>query len=101
MIKPRYDGFFDADLHMRLQAAGIKTLVVTGVAVHGCVDSTIRHAYFHGYYVVLVDDLTGGASPETHKVTMDSVNLMFGIRASSGEAEAGSRAARARSCVHP
>lgn len=83
VYKHRYDGFFDTDLHMRLQAAGIRTLVVTGVAVHGCVDSTIRHAYFHGYYVVLVPDLTGGASPLAHQVTLDSVDLMFGVTAAS------------------
>ena len=88
VIKHRYDGFFDTDLHMRLQAAGIKTLVVTGVAVHGCVDSTIRHAYFHGYYVVLVEDLTGGASLEAHHVTLDSVNLMFGVTATSDDVRA-------------
>lgn len=88
VIKHRYDGFFGTDLHLRLQAAGIRTLVVTGVAVHGCVDSTIRHAYFHGYYVVLVEDLTGGGSAEAHRVTLDSVNLMFGVTATSDEVTA-------------
>jgi len=85
VIKHRYDGFFDTDLNMQLQAAGVKTLIVTGVAVHGCVDSTIRHAYFHGYYVVLVEDLTGGAGENAYKVTLDSVNLMFGVTASADE----------------
>jgi nicotinamidase-related amidase len=85
VIKHRYDGFFDTDLHMQLQAAGVKTLIVTGVAVHGCVDSTIRHAYFHGYYVVLVEDLTGGAGEDAYRVTLDSVNLMFGVTARSDE----------------
>jgi len=85
VIKHRYDGFFDTDLHVQLQAAGVKTLIVTGVAVHGCVDSTIRHAYFHGYYVVLVQDLTGGAAEDAYQVTLDSVNLMFGVTASADE----------------
>jgi ureidoacrylate peracid hydrolase len=85
VVKHRYDGFYDTELDMRLRSAAIKSLIVTGVAVHGCVDSTIRHAYFSGYYVVLVDDLTGGANADAHRITVDSVNLMFGITAHSDE----------------
>ncbi len=58
---------------------------MTGVATHGCVDSTSRHAYFKGYYVVFGADLTGGASPEVQQVTLDSIDLMFGVTATADE----------------
>ena len=66
-------------------ASGIRTLILAGVAVQGCVDSTARHAYFNGYYVVLGADLTGGASPTVHDVTLDSMQLMFGVTAPGPE----------------
>jgi nicotinamidase-related amidase len=58
---------------------------MTGVATHGCVDSTSRHAYFKGYYIVFGADLTGGASPEVQQVTLDSIDLMFGVTATAEE----------------
>lgn len=85
VVKHRFDAFYGTDLNILLQARGIKTVIATGVAVHGCVDSTARHAYFDGYYVVFGADLTGGASPEAHEMTLDSMNLMFGITAAGDE----------------
>ncbi len=62
-----------------LRAWGIKTVIVAGLVTHGCVDSTARHAYFNGYYVVFPPDLTGGASEEVKRVMMESMNVMFGV----------------------
>lgn len=83
--KHRFDAFFGTDLDVLLRARGIQTLIMTGIAVQGCVDSTTRHAYFNGYYIVFGDDLTGGASPEVQQMTLDSVNLMFGVTATSDQ----------------
>jgi len=85
VVKHRFDAFYDTELDVLLQGRGIRTTIMTGVAVHGCVDSTSRHAYFKGYYVVFGADLTGGASPEVHQMTLDSMNLMFGISAGADE----------------
>ena len=85
VVKHRFDAFFDTELDVLLQSQGIKSLILTGVAVHGCVDSTSRHAYFNGYYVVFGADLTGGATADVHRMTLDSVNLMFGVTATSQE----------------
>ena len=49
VVKHRFDAFFDTDLHVTLQARGIRTVILAGIAVQGCVDSTTRHAYFLGY----------------------------------------------------
>ena len=85
VVKHRFDAFFDTDLHIVLQAAGIRTVVMTGLAVQGCVDSSTRHAYFLGYYTVFGEDLAGGASPDVHRMTLDSMRLMFGVTATAAE----------------
>ncbi|MFQ5426756.1 MAG: cysteine hydrolase family protein, partial [Gaiellales bacterium] len=73
VVKHRFDAFYDTELDVLLQSRGIQTVITTGVAVHGCVDSTSRHAYFKGYYVVFGADLAGGATPEVHQMTLDSI----------------------------
>lgn len=85
VVKHRFDAFFDTDLHIVLQAACVRTVIMTGLAVQGCVDSSTRHAYFLGYYTVFGEDLTGGASPEVHRMTLDSMRLMFGVTATADE----------------
>ena len=85
VVKHRFDAFFDTELDVVLQSRGVRSLIMTGVAVHGCVDSTSRHAYFKGYYVVFGSDLTGGATPAVHQMTLDSINLMFGVTATASE----------------
>jgi ureidoacrylate peracid hydrolase len=85
VVKHRFDAFYDTELDVLLQSRGIRSLIMTGVATHGCVDSTSRHAYFKGYYVVFGADLTGGAGPDVQQMTLDSMNLMFGISATADE----------------
>lgn len=85
VIKHRFDAFHDTELDMILQAWGVKTVILAGLVTHGCVDSTARHAYFNGYYVVFAPDLTGGASPEVKRVTVESMNVMFGVTPSADE----------------
>ena len=85
VVKHRFDAFFDTELDVLLQSRGIKSLILTGVAVHGCVDSTSRHAYFKGYYILFGADLTGGATADVHRMTLDSMDLMFGVSATASE----------------
>jgi ureidoacrylate peracid hydrolase len=85
VIKHRFDAFYDTELDIILQSWGVKTVILAGLVTHGCVDSTARHAYFNGYYVVFPPDLTGGASPEVKRVTVESMNVMFGVTPSAAE----------------
>ena len=85
VVKHRFDALYDTELDLTLKARGIRTVILTGVAVQGCVDSTARHAYFNGYYVVFGSDLAGGATPTVHQVTLDSMQLMFGVTATGEE----------------
>ena len=85
VVKHRFDAFYDTELDLILRAWGIKTVILAGLVTHGCVDSTARHAYFNGYYVVFPPELTGGASPEVKRVTAETMNVMFGVTPSVEE----------------
>lgn len=50
------DAFQDTDLHSKLEARGIRKLIITGIQTEYCVDTTCRRAYSLGYDVVLVKD---------------------------------------------
>jgi len=56
VVKSTPSSFVKTNLDATLEAAGIETLVVTGLATHMCIDSTTRDAVSHGYEVIVVDD---------------------------------------------
>lgn len=85
VVKHRFDAFYDTELDIILKSWDVKTVILAGLVTHGCVDSTARHAYFNGYYVVFPPDLTGGASQEVKRVTIESINVMFGVTPSADE----------------
>lgn len=85
VTKHRFDAFYDTELNIVLRGLGIKTLIMCGVATSGCVESTARHAYFHGYYVVLVSDCTAGSSDLRRRATFEAMEHSFGVVASSAE----------------
>jgi nicotinamidase-related amidase len=85
VVKHRFDAFYDTELDLMLRAWGVKTVILAGLVTHGCVDSTARHAYFNGYYVVFPPELTGGASPQVKRATVETMNVMFGVTPSVPE----------------
>jgi nicotinamidase-related amidase len=50
------NSFRATDLKQRLDAAGVKHLVVAGMMTHMCVDATVRQAADLGYRVTLMGD---------------------------------------------
>lgn len=48
--------FASTDLHARLQAAGVRTLVICGLMTHACVAGAARDAAPLGYNVVVAED---------------------------------------------
>ena len=73
-----YSAFHNTQLDDILRRHGIKSLVMTGVATNVCVDSTLREAFFHGYYIVTPPDCVGSANLALHEATITSVGLIFG-----------------------
>lgn len=55
-FKRASDCFHDTDLHGRLQAHGVRHLVVGGMQSDFCVDSSVRRALALGYRVTLIED---------------------------------------------
>lgn len=80
-----YSAFHGTALHGLLQARGIRTLVMTGVATNVCVDSTLRAGFFHGYYIVMPPDCVGSANQALHEATVHGVEAIFGEVPDSSE----------------
>jgi ureidoacrylate peracid hydrolase len=98
IVKTRYSGFCGTELDTLLRDQGIRTLLVVGITTNVCVESTIRDAFFHEYWPVLVEDATMAAGPPgVHEATIFNVRTFFGWVARTGSVVAalqGSRAVR-------
>lgn len=62
--KNKDSGFFETDLHERLQALGVDTLLVTGMQTQICVQTTAADAFFRGYNVWIPKDCVVSARLE-------------------------------------
>lgn len=77
--KCRYSGFAGTALDSVLRSRGITHLVFTGIATNVCVESTLRDAFFHEYWPILVSDATMQAGPENlQSATVFNVETFFG-----------------------
>ncbi len=70
VTKHRSDAFVGTDLDLVLRAAGVATVVTTGIVTNGCVESTVRHAAFLDYYSVLVEDACASNSENLQHAAM-------------------------------
>jgi ureidoacrylate peracid hydrolase len=77
--KQRYSGFVNTELDSILRTYNIKYLLFVGLATNVCVDSTLRDAYFHEYFPILISDGCGNIGPEfTQEATIWNVTEVFG-----------------------
>ena len=77
--KSRYSGFVNTDLDAILKTNNIKYTVFTGLFTNICVESTLRDAFFHEYFSVLISDGCGNTGPEyTQEATAWNVASVFG-----------------------
>src|SRR5262245_9702099 len=79
VLKTRYSGFAGTTLDSNLRLRGIRFLFFVGIATNVCVESTLRDAYFHEYWPILVTDgaLQAGP-PAAHEATIFNVESFFG-----------------------
>lgn len=68
--KYRPDGFLHTCLDHLLRASGIATVIILGTTTEGCVESTVRSASYHDYYVVVVTDAVASPNPALHEGSM-------------------------------
>jgi len=77
--KSRFSGFVRTRLDAALQAAGIKYLLFAGLYTNVCVESTLRDAFFHEYFPVLISDGCGNMGPDyIQEATTWNVQSVFG-----------------------
>jgi len=77
--KSRYSGFVRTELDTVLKTHDIKYIVFIGIATNVCVESTLRDAYFHEYFPVLVSDACGNIGPDfIQEATVWNVTSVFG-----------------------
>ncbi|MBS7537214.1 cysteine hydrolase [Ancylobacter sonchi] len=77
--KFRFGTFVDgsSDLHGRLQALGIDTVIITGCATNICCESTARDAMMLNYKVLFVSDGTATHTDYEHNITLNNMMLTF------------------------
>src|SRR5262245_21787814 len=66
VIKHRYSAMHKTELDAILKRHGIRSLLLSGIAIDTCVESTGRDAYFMDYYVTLVADCCGAFDASDH-----------------------------------
>lgn len=54
--KNKDSGFYETDLHERLQERDVETVVITGMQTQICVQTTSADAFFRGYNVIVPPD---------------------------------------------
>lgn len=65
--KIRPDGFIGTPLDHALRTQGIQSVIVLGTTTEGCVESTVRAASYHDYYVIVVEDAVASPNPQLHE----------------------------------
>ena len=85
ITKYHYDAFEDTDLDLLLKGQGIRTLLFTGFTTNVCVESTARHGYIKGYYVVVASDCTETVTQNEYDASIVNINTYFGKTATSDE----------------
>ncbi len=79
ITKTRYSGFAGTTLDSQLRMRGIQYLFFAGIATNVCVESTLRDAYFHDYWPILVTDATMQAGDRSlYNATLYNVESFFG-----------------------
>lgn len=77
--KPGKGAFWATDLQAILENKGIKTLIVCGVTLEVCVNTTVREANDRGYEAIVVRDATASYFPEFYRVGLEMISAQGGI----------------------
>ncbi len=63
-------GFHGTDLHERLQALGVDSLLVTGLTTSGCVRATAVDGLQNDYRVIVAADAVGDRNQQAHEANL-------------------------------
>ena len=73
MLKPKHSGFYSTTLELLLQALGVHTLILTGIAGNICVLFTANDAYMRGYRLIIPADCVAS---QTVRENTSALHLM-------------------------
>ena len=85
ITKYHYDAFEDTGLDLLLKGQSIRTLLFTGFTTTVCVETTARHGYIKGYYVIVASDCTETITKNEYDASIVNINTYFGKTATSDE----------------
>ena len=86
--KSRYSAFAGTSLDQYLRARRMRNLLFAGVATNVCVESTLRDAYHHEFFCLLLEDATHHAGPVfLREATLWNVERFFGWVSSNAALE--------------
>jgi nicotinamidase-related amidase len=77
--KPGKGSFYATGLDDTLRAAGITSLIVTGVTTEVCVHTTVREANDRGYECLVLSDCVGSYFPEFQQAGLAMIAAQGGI----------------------
>lgn len=84
VVKSEVNAFLGTDLKAKLDAAGVKDLVVCGAMSHMCVDAATRAASDFGYKVTLAHDACATRDAEFNGVTVPAQQVHASFMAALG-----------------
>lgn len=88
VVKHTIGAFHGTDLHERLDALGVDTLVMAGVATNMGVESTARAAADLGYRLVFAEDAMSALTAAEHRAAVSLDFPRFGTVVTAAEAAA-------------
>ncbi|WP_210492401.1 cysteine hydrolase family protein [Microvirga antarctica] len=83
--KRGYGGFLGTELHERLQALGVQSLIVTGVVAEICVEDTVRQAFQFHYRTTVVSDAVASRRPDRQAAMLERIAAGYGWVSTSDE----------------
>ncbi len=86
IVKKAPSAFFGTNLDTMLRAAGVDTLIVTGVSTSACVRTTAVDGFSHGFPVLVPRECCGDRDPRAHDANLYDIQAKIGEVISLDEA---------------
>jgi ureidoacrylate peracid hydrolase len=83
--KNKFGCFYNTNLETLLRIHGVDTLIVSGVDVNVCVETTLREAYMRDYDLIILKDCVGGVHQRWREPAMEVWDRFLGAVISSDE----------------
>jgi maleamate amidohydrolase len=77
IVKKYPSAFFGTDLHARLQARGVDTLIITGCTTSVCVRATTLDAMQHGYRPLVAAEGVGDFNADLHALHLKDLDARY------------------------